>query len=47
MLGHFSRNVSFIHIFNLGNIFENFDQRVPKNAQKVSFGQENHVFWLL
>ena len=27
----------FFHIFNLGNIFENFDQKVSKNAEKVFF----------
>ena len=32
MLRHFSRNG--FQILNLGNIFENFDQNVPKNAEK-------------
>ena len=30
MLRHFSRNIFFFQIFNLGNIFENFDKEMPK-----------------
>ena len=40
MLRHFSRNGFSFHIFELGNIFENFDQRVPKKVifwQKIMF----------
>ena len=40
MLRHFSRNVFFFQIFELGNIFENYDQKVPKNAKKVIFWQK-------
>ena len=27
----------FFPIFDLGNIFDNFDQKVPKNGKKVIF----------
>ena len=27
----------FFQIFDLGHIFENFDQKVPKNGQKCDF----------
>ena len=30
----------FFQIFDLGNIFENFDQKVPKNGQKCDFWQK-------
>ena len=43
MLRHFSRNI-FFHIFNLGNIFENFEHKVPKNAKKVIFWQKIMFF---
>ena len=36
MLRHFSRK-SFFQIFDSDNIFENFDQKVPKNGKKVIF----------
>ena len=35
MLRHFSRNVFFFLIFNLGNIFENFDQKVQTFLVKI------------
>ena len=49
MLRHFSRNFCFffkflIQIFELGNIFENFDQKVPKNTKKVIFWQKIMFF---
>ena len=30
----------FFQIFELGNIFENFDKKVPKNAKKRFFWQK-------
>ena len=30
----------FFQIFDLGNIFENLDQKVPKNDQKCDFWQK-------
>ena len=33
--------VFFFSNFKLGNIFENFDQKVPKNAKKVIFWQKS------
>ena len=45
MLRHFSKNsFFFFRIFNLGNIFENFDQKVPKYAQTVIFWQKIAFF---
>ena len=37
LLRHLSRNRFFFQISNLGNILENFDKKVPKNAKKVIF----------
>ena len=34
----------FFQIFELGNIFENLDQKVPKNAKKVFFWQKITFF---
>ena len=44
MLRHFSRN-RFFKIFNLGNISENFDQKVQKKCQKSDFLAKNQVFF--
>ena len=46
MLRHFSRNVFFFQIFELGNIFENFDQKVPNNAKKL-IGQNFQKYCLI
>ena len=43
MIIQFSRN-RFFQIFDLGNIFENFDQKVPKNGQKCDFWQKITFF---
>ena len=39
MLRHFSR-IFFFQIFNLGKIFENFDQKCQKMAKKWFFGKK-------
>ena len=54
MLRHFSRN-NYFQIFELGNIFENFDQKVPKKVifwQKIMFffdffGQNYQKYYLI
>ena len=40
MIIQFSRTRFFLQIFDLGNSFEHFDQKVPKNGQKFDFWQK-------